>query len=123
MNGGYLCNAIAVPDAKQQNLAAVGIFKNVIDAVNAGDFEEAWTARIGTHFCANAQKRTQLGELLRRMVPQVFQNGRLLRKVHYHGRFRRASESPHIDKDVVGVKMFHAFLLETGYFVSKNFHL
>src|SRR6266478_7473415 len=37
--------------------------------------------------------------------------------------FRRASESPHIDKDVGGVKMFHAFLLETGYFVSKNFHL
>src|SRR6266481_9564214 len=36
--------------------------------------------------------------------------------------FRRASESPHIDKDVGGVKMFHAFLLQTEYFVSTNFY-
>src|SRR6266481_1796365 len=36
--------------------------------------------------------------------------------------FRRASESPHIGKDAGGGKMFHAFRVETGYFVSKEFH-
>jgi hypothetical protein len=34
--------------------------------------------------------------------------------------FRRASESPHIDKDVGIFKMFHAFLAETAYFVVQG---
>jgi hypothetical protein len=35
--------------------------------------------------------------------------------------FRRAASSAHIDKDVAGVKMFHAFLLQTEYFCQYEF--
>jgi len=76
-HSGHLRGRIAVPNAQQQNLAAIGIFEDVIDAVDSGDFEEAWTAWVGTHVCADAQKCTQFGDFLRRVVPQVFQNGRL----------------------------------------------
>jgi len=36
--------------------------------------------------------------------------------------FRRAASSAHIDKDVAGVKMFHAFCCKQSIFVSMNFH-
>jgi hypothetical protein len=80
--GGELRNRVAFPNTKQENLAAIGIFEDVVNAIEAGDFKEAGAARIGAHVRADAQEDAQFGEFLQRMVSQVFQNGRLFLHIH-----------------------------------------
>jgi hypothetical protein len=116
--GHFRCR-VAIPNAEQKNLAAIGVFEDVVDAIDSADLEKSRATGIGALRGADTQERAQLSDLFGGVVPQIFQNGRLFWDVHNHGLFPPASESPHIDKDVGTLKMFHAFLLKKGYFMEQ----
>src|SRR5205807_10548039 len=80
----HFCDWITLPNGNQQHFGARWILEHVIGVVAAGQLIKAGPTRIGLWWSAGGQKLAQFGNLLLRMVPQIFQNRRLFCNGHCH---------------------------------------
>lgn len=67
---------LAVPDGHEQNFVAGGIPEYVVDIDRSVDFKETRAARIRPVRQTSVEQKAQLGELLRRVLPKVFNHSR-----------------------------------------------
>jgi|SRR5271168_957137 len=70
--------SFASPHAEEEDFCPRGVFEDVKDAGLAFDFEESRTTRIRARSGAAAEQETQLRHKLRRMLAEVFDDGRFL---------------------------------------------
>jgi len=75
--GDHFRDRIAVPNAEEEDLAAVRIFKDVVDAVHAGNLKESGAARVRPRWRCATKQYSQLRHFFLRMISQIFQDGRL----------------------------------------------
>jgi hypothetical protein len=75
----------AFPDANQQNFRSARIAEDVENVGFTINFKEAGATRVRPRRGARIEQQAQFRQLLRCMVSEVFQKGRLFRKCHlYH---------------------------------------
>ncbi len=67
---------LAVPGGYEQNFVAEGIPEYVVDIYRSVDFKEIRAARIRPVRQTSVEQKAQLGELLRRVPPKVFNHSR-----------------------------------------------
>jgi hypothetical protein len=103
------------PDAEQEHLGSRRILEDVKNVCRPIDFKKSRAPRIGPRRRATAEEEAELRYLLRRMISEVLQKGRLLRKGRHGSRSPpQQLTAPLTYKDAKTLKKFHGLQHDFG---------